>query len=281
MLVAISGALSLYDATWDSFKQGENAAEQQQGVRIAFDKIATDLQMAGFNHNPDGDPSRPDEQIEAAYDTAIVIRADFDSGDASLAAVPEATLAGDAFDVVSTGNDEIVVYALAKSDGSSTDTLTFTADLKEAARDGVLETVDIPNVALVHDDPPYTLYRITLSNDVGHWGTSDFVTRTVLAENMGSLVLRYFDEAGAQINGTLDLSSTAEDIGGGDATIDDRSRIRRVEVALTGLARDPDPDWTDASDGNPQTRHFRKFRLASSISPRNLGMVGIQDDAGG
>ena len=71
MLVAISGALSLYDATWDSFKQGENAAEAQQGVRLAFDKIAVDLQMAGFNHNPDGEPSRPDEQIEAAYDTAI------------------------------------------------------------------------------------------------------------------------------------------------------------------------------------------------------------------
>jgi hypothetical protein len=281
MLVAISGALSLYDATWDSFKQGENAAEAQQGVRIAFDRITADLQMAGFNHNPDGDLSRPDEQIEAAYDTAIVIRADFDGGDPTLATVPETTLAGDAFEVVSTGNDEIVVYALAKPDGSSTDTLTFKADLQEAARDGASETVDIHNLALVHDDPPYTLYRITLSNDVGHWGTSDFVTRTVLAENVGSLVLRYFDESGVQINGTLDLDSTAEDIGGGDATVGDRARIRRVEVALIGLARDPDPDWVDASDSHADTRHYRKFRLASSISPRNLGMVGIEDDAGG
>ena len=40
LLIALSAALTLYDATWDSFKQGENAAEQQQGVRIAFEKIS-------------------------------------------------------------------------------------------------------------------------------------------------------------------------------------------------------------------------------------------------
>ena len=50
-----------------------------------------------------------------------------------------------------------------------------------------------------------------------------------------------------------------------------------IEVALVGLARDPDPDWIDGSDSNAETRHYRKFRLASSIRPRNLGMVGIED----
>ena len=78
LLIVVACALAMYDATVASFKKSEKAAEQQQGTRIAFDRISADLQMAGFNFNPDGDPSRPDEQIEAAYDTAIVLRADFD-----------------------------------------------------------------------------------------------------------------------------------------------------------------------------------------------------------
>jgi Tfp pilus assembly protein PilW len=118
LLVAMAMALAVYDATWDSFKKGETAAEQQQSVRIAVDRIGTDLQMTGFNYNPDGDLNRPDEQIEAAYDTAVVVRADFDASDAGQSTAPEAALAGGAFETVSTGNDEIVVYALAKPDGT-------------------------------------------------------------------------------------------------------------------------------------------------------------------
>jgi hypothetical protein len=277
LLIAVSCALTLYDRVWDSFKQGENAAEQQQGVRIAFDRIGSDLQMAGFNHNPDGDPARPDEQIEAAYDTAIVIRADFDARDATRSAVPEAALAAGAFDVVSTGNDEILVYFLAKPDGSSTDVLTFSADLREASRDGGLETVQISNVALVQDDPPYTLFRATLSNDPSDWGSDDFVERTPLAEDIGSLTFRYFDESSGQINAVFDLDGTADDIGGSESTVAARASIHGVEVSLLGLSPDPDPDWVDPSDTNFSTRRFRKFRLASTIVPRNLGMVGIKD----
>jgi len=279
LLVAIAGVLSLYDAVWDSFKQGENTAAQQQGVRIAFERIGRDLQMAGFNHNPDGDPARPDEQIEAAYDTAIAIRADFDGQDATLAVTPESTLAGGAFDVVSTGNDEVVVYYLAKPDGSSTDQLTFDADLKDPTRDGGLETVRIRDVALIQDDPPYTLYRATLSNDPDDWNTSDFVDATVLAEGIGSMSFRYFDEAGNPINPTPDLDDLGDDIGGAESAAVERGRIRRVEVDLLGLALDPEPGWVDRSDPDPRTRPFHKFRLASNITPRNLGMVGIPDDA--
>jgi len=271
LLVTMAGALTLYDASWKSFKQGENAAEQQQGLRIAFDKISLDLQMAGFNFNPDGHTSRPDEQIEAAYDTAVVIRADFD-GELEL------TLAGDAYEVVSTGNDEVVAYVLAKPDGLNLDTLSFEADLEEPQRDGEVETVDIDTVSLVQDDPPYTLYRITLNTDTGVWGSSEFLKHEVLAENIGSMTFRYYDSAGAQINTTFDLDSTAEDIGGAETAATDRARIDRIEVELLCLSRDPRPAWVDVTDSNPATRIFHKFRLASNIHPRNLGLVGIPDD---
>ena len=277
LLVAVTVALALYDAIWDSFKKGENAAEQQQGVRIAVSKIGADLQMAGFNHNPDGDTSRPDEQIESAHDTAIVIRADFDAGDVALSTTPETLLAGGAFETVSTGNDEIVIYALAKPDASSTDTLTFEADVKDEPRDGGVETVQVPRVALVHDDPPYTLYRMTLSNATSDWGMDDFFVREELAENIGSMRFRYFDATGNQVNATFDLTTTTDDIGGAEANAAERFKIRRIELELTGVTHDPQPGWADRSDPDPHTRQFHKFALASDIRPRNLGLVGIPD----
>ena len=128
--IAVS-ALVLYDASRKSFKKGENVTEQQQAVRVAFDRLNADLRTAGLNYNPDGDPDRLDEQIEAAYDTAIVVRADFDAEDPAANTTPESDLDGGAFLAVSTGNDEIVTYALAKPDGSSTGAIAFFADVRD------------------------------------------------------------------------------------------------------------------------------------------------------
>jgi len=270
LLIAVAAALTMYDATLSSFKKSENAAAQQQGTRIAFDRIGADLQLAGFNFNPDGDEDRPDEQVEAAYDTAVVTRADYDC-------LSEPSLAGDEFATVSTANDEIVAYVLAKPDGSSLDTLSFKADMEEERRDGDTEWVDIDNVSLVQDDPPYTLYRITFN---GHdtWNSESFFNRQVLAENIGSMTFRYYDAAGTQLN-TFDLTGASDDIGGDDtdALISQRARIERVEVDLVGLARDPDPAWVDRTDFNPGTRPFHKFQLVSSIRRRNNGMSGLPD----
>jgi len=279
LVVAVTIALMIYEAARKSFKRGENVSEQQQAVRIAFDRLTSDLRMAGFNYNPDGDPNRPDEQIEAAFDTAVVIRADYDAEDATESTTPESTLDGGTFLTVSTGNDEIVAYVLAKEDGSSTDTLTFAADVEETQRDGDVETINIPNVALVHDDPPYTLYRITFDNDGSLLNGSGFFTRTPLIDNVQSMSFRYYSQVGNQINTTFDLTTVAEDIGGaeGAATVATRGSIRRIGIEVVGLTRDPDLDWFDANDTNPNTRRYQKFPLNGDVTPRNLGMVGIQD----
>ncbi len=289
LALTITTALVLYDDTRRAIKRGENRIDQQQVVRIAFDWIASDLRMAGFNHNPDGEPGRPDEQIEAAYDTAIVVRADLDAQDAVDSIDPEALLAGGAFDTVSTGNDEIVAYVLAKPDGSSTDTLTFHADVATEPRDGIVEQVDIDNVALTHDDPPYTLYRIVLNNDVGTYGTAGFAVRTPLAENVRSLSFRYVDKAGLPLNATFDLTTAADDIGGDETplAIDRRRSIRQVRVAIVGQTRDPDrnhaddnEDETDREDtatGAPADPEYRRFRLGGDVVPRNMGMHGLPD----
>ncbi len=279
LAIAMVVALSIYDLSRKSYKKGENVSEQQQAVRIAFDQLVSDLRMTGFNYNPDGNVTRPDEQFEAAFDTAVVIRADFDAEDPVASLTPESTLGGTTFLAVSTGNDEIYAYALAKPDGSSADTLSFQADVQNAPRDGVVETVNIPNVAMVHDDPPYTLYRISLNNDVGTWGGAGFFTRTPLIDNVYSMSFRYYNKAGLQANTAFDLTSIAEDIGGvdGGAAQDTRKELRRVGLELVGMTPEPDLAWVDEADIYAATRRHRKFALAGDITPRNMGMVGVQD----
>ena len=137
LVVASVIALALYDASRKSFKRGENVTEQQQAVRIAFDKLNADLRMAGFNSNPDGVESRPDEQIEAAYDTAVVIRADYDAEDPANSSSPETALAtGSPFRVVTTGN------FVEKVDLSRVDEIGF-ADLMPGSGHGPGGWVDV------------------------------------------------------------------------------------------------------------------------------------------
>jgi len=264
LAVAATIALVLYDGARQSFKVGENVSEQQQAVRIAFDLLSSDVRQAGFNTNPDGSEARPDEQIEGAFDRAIVIRADFDADDPVASRDPEETLggAGSAFLTVSTGNDEIRAYVLAKPDGSSGDTLTYQADVGQPVRDGTLETVNIDRVDLSHDDPPYTLYRVTLDED----GSPQ---RTVLIENVRSMRFRYVNRAGEVVAAPGGMDTPAG--------VQSRASVSRVGIELEALTRDPDLHWIDEADPDPRTRAFRKFLLAGDVTPRNLGWRGIKD----
>ena len=266
-------ALLSYHLSRDLYKFGENASEQQQLVRVAFDVMSRTVRQAGMNVKPDNDLARPDEGIEAAFATAFVVRADFDRDDPAKATVPEATLAGGAFSLVSTGNDEIRGFVLSKTlPGGSIagpDSFEFEADVAEAVRDGLTETVTVDRVALTLDDPPYTLYRIGFNEDPATFGTPAFVTRTVLAENIRSLRFRYFDRAGNEIAPP----------GGADTAvaIADRARISRVAIEIEALTRDPDPRYVDQADADPTTRAYRKFLLAGNVTPRNLGKRALRD----
>ena len=261
--VAMVVALTIYQGARESYKRGENVTEQQQIARIAFDLISSEVRLAGLNLYPDGDKTRPDEAIEAAFGRAIVIRADFDGDDPTDATNPEVGLSGGAYATVSTGNDEIHGFVLAKSnpDGTATgpDSFTFDADVGQSRRDGGVEPVNVDNVALVLDDPPYTLYRISLDNDPGQYGSSGFANRTVLADNIRDLRFRYFDAAGNEIAPP----------GGNDDTarINARASISRVAVELETLTRNPDP----------RTKTFGTFQLAGEVTPRNRGKIRIPD----
>ena len=272
-VVASAVALILYNALSRSYELGENAADVQQSTRIAFDRVMTDLRMLGFNYNPDG-ADRPDEQLEGAWETAITFRGDFDFEDPTDSANPEAALSSGAspFNIVSVGNDEIITYVLAKPDNSSSGSLTFRADVNGTVRDGVAEDVTISNIALVQDDPPYTLYRISV--DAGTTTT----TRQPVADNIYSVEFRYYD-SGNVLLGPETPGDPSDDIGGSDSVglIELRASVRRVEAAITGITPDPDLNYTDPDDPYTPTRNHRKFSLVQDVTPRNAGYVGRPD----
>ena len=252
-------SLSQLGSARRAFELGVDRAELQQVLRVAADRLLRDLRGAGLNTNLDGDPDHPDEAIEAAGGTAIVIRGDADAATPD-AHDPEDVLAGGAFENVSTGNDEIVGYALAKPGAVGGDTLSFDADVGEVPRDGLTETVLLKHVALTHDDPPYTLYRFHVKSN------SSSVVRTPVIDNVRSLRFTYFDGSGTVL---------CDSCGGDGPTV--RASIRRIRVEIEGLTRDPDPRWTDPHDSHSGTSRHRKFQLALDITPPNLGLPVAAD----
>jgi len=265
MAVVFVTVFMLYDSLQKSFKLSENAANQQQNTRVSFDRMVSDVRMAGFNTNPDGDPNRPDEQIEGMWDQAVTVRGDFDYEDPSARTNPESTLGGptDPFRVVSTGNDEIVTYALGKPGGTGGTSISFVADVTGVPRNGSQETVSINNVYLAQTDPPYTLYRYIVSPN------STSVVAQPVADNIKSLSLTYYDPAGnvlTAVGGAEDANSIAQ-----------RKRISKVGIQVVGMTEDPDLAYIDPTDPNAATQHYRKFTLATDVTPRNLGLYGVVD----
>jgi hypothetical protein len=268
LALAVIIALTVYDAARKSFKKGENATEQQEAVRIAYDRLTADLRMLGLNSNPDGSATRPDEQLEVALDHAIIFRGDFDAEDPAKNADHEPALAGGAFNVVSTGNDEVVGYVLSRPDGTGPDTITFQADVDDEPRNGTVATVTINNVVLNPTSPPYTMYKISLNNDTSTCCNGAFIVRTPVVENVRNLTFQYHDGSGTAPIVAPGAAETA-------TAKAERAGVTRFNVSLIGLTRDPDINYNDTAD--PAAAKYRKFELRGDVVPRNMRMKGLQD----
>lgn len=241
---------------------------------------------------------QPDEQIEYAWSSAITVRANYDydaADDSTLGHYDhgrESKLESTYFPVVTTGNHEIVTYALVSNAPGATnsDKVEFYADVnssgsptRTAYPGGNKERkVSITGVDLSNNNPPYTLYRFTLADDGS-------VVRTPLADNIRSLNFDYFQDA--QGNQHLqDLTPADITNVGGDGQFDPsdpttandtnrliRANIRSIKVTLVGMNPAPDPSYTDSSD--TKAPHYRKLTLSTAIVPRNLGIVAMQQSA--
>jgi hypothetical protein len=261
--LAALAALEQHQAAGRARAIGESLAELQQGIRSGYDRLANDLAAAGLGVDPDGAPGRPDEPIEGAFVRAIVLRADLDGATPDASDPETALAAGGPFENVATANDEIVAWLLAKSDGSSPDSLAFDADVVGVPRDGRVERVSIGGVSLSDDDPPYTLYRVTVRPD------SAAVLRTPVTDGVRTLRFVYLDAAGRAI-----VPPGGED---DEASVRARAAVRRVHIEIEGVAREADPLWRDPADPDPATSRRRKFRLEGEVAPQNLVSNGVID----
>ncbi len=340
-------ALTAYDRSNRVFKTGVESSNMQQNTRVAFDKVAADLRMAGFDFDRDGIPTgqsvggtnvyqQPDEQFEYIAPGAVTVRANFDFETENQPCNPptvtnncdngrEGALESSYFPVVTTANDEIVTYALVPSSNENgpfpacdpnSNCVQFYADVTTPRKSypdtgGVdEELVQIPGVDLCLNgcnNPPYTLYRFTLSTDpaAGDFLNGDNITRTPLASNIRSMTLKYYQDAQGTVplmdlTNTNDVSTGATILGNGqfkvatpDALVPEReirAKINSVRLTLIGMNENRDQAYTDTAEaaglngsspgltGGPNyIDQFRKYRLETLVSPRNIQKRGMRE----
>lgn len=238
---------------------------------------------------------QPDEQIEYAHNRAITIRANFDYEDPTTVdkgREPELEKSSDYhFPVVTTGNDEIVTYALVSRSGNAAankDTISFFADVnaegtpqaRKAYPGGSAEReIKIEGVDLTNQYPPYTLMRYTL-NEQGK------VVGTALADNIRSMEFTYYQDSSARTKLTDFADAVITDFSklAGLGKFDPnaagviqerlvRGKIRAVTASIVGMNPQPDYNYTHPSDA--VARNYRQYTLQSTIVGRNLGLRGM------
>lgn len=362
--VIILGALLLYDRSNQVFKQSVESSDMQQSTRVAFDKLAADLRMAGFDYDRDGTPfsalastwkpataytsgmlvqptnpnghtyvcvsggtsansepswpvvnneqvaektgtvkwqetgqlqyQQPDEQIEYAGRSAVVLRANFNYSTATGTCDStdpcengrEPKLESAEFPVVTTANNEIVAYALKPvkwASGETADDLVFYADVAiprkaNPSTDAKESKITITGVDLCDkgcNSPPYTLYRYTIT-DAGQPDAG-----TPVAENIREVRYRYFTSTSAATADEVTTLPNGDGLYDGaapDATVagrDTRGSIRSVELTLVGMNPQPDYQYTNPTD--TIAKNYRTLELKSVITPRNAGRRGMKE----
>jgi prepilin-type N-terminal cleavage/methylation domain-containing protein len=221
--IIMIAALAVYDRSNQVFKTSTEAADMQQSTRIGFDKLISDIRMAGFDYSRGGQPQnaweapQADEQIEYAGETAVVFRSNFNynssagTGNGLEPAFTPHNIEGKAiFPYVTTSNSEIIAYVLRSANASAnTGSISFFVDdyQPRAVFPSTISPapaganpphpeaqVTIGGIDLTNANPPYTLYRVTvadvLANSLG----------TPVAENIRSLNFKYYtDLAGTNL----------------------------------------------------------------------------------
>ncbi len=360
--IIMIAALTVYDRSNKVFKSGTEAADLQQSTRIAFDKLTSDVRMAGFDYNRGGTPNgavgatlwspstayavgvqvdpgngmiytcstagtsgasaptwnltvnaitsdgtgkwttvlvnqfaQMDEQIEYAGKSAIVFRANFDYNtdpthgngleDAEGYTPIDASTGTKIFPYVTTGNDEIIAYALRSADASkNTGSIAFYLDAAKpratypggsaearvtiGASQGVTgqslssTTCSGCGIDLTNNNPPYTLYRISVDDVMkGSMGTP-------VAENIRSMNFYYFTDANASTllkntDGT-DIATTRD---AGFASTDAHDAANNLTGAVGG-----DGQYDPA---NSATTNVGDRSLRSEIQSLRVQLVGM------
>jgi len=306
--VIMIAALAVYDKSNQVFKQSTEAADMQQTTRIGFDKLVADLRMAGFDYSRGGIPggdgqyNQPDEQIEYAGVRAVAFRANFDyNTDAEHGnGLEDNPAAGEnytprkggaaVFPYVTTGNDEIIIYALRSADNSkNTDSISFWADIDKprsafpgSPSNGKEKLVTVNasvcgtcGIDLSDQNPPYTLYRMTVQ---------DVLNRqpgTPVAENIRSMSFHYFtDRQGTTALADPDTGAGPVNIEkgrNGDGSVFPATVVVNGNTVYTGAIGGA--GQYDAANANTQNVGDRSQRTL--ISSVRVDLTGMNSQAEG
>ena len=290
-LLIMVAVYTVYQRALESHKLGVNQADLIQSTRFGFEEMTTRIRAAGFEFDLDGTSGsaalQSDEPIEYMGATAIIVRANYDfEAEGDVLRGREEYLETGPVDIVTTGNDEIIAFALGKDEGDPnppTETLQAWFDL-DGPRDGVIddmgeiageELVEIPNVALTDfSDPPYTLYEFSWTDPEDGPVT---LVRRPLVDNILSLQLEYYDEAGNPLTPNGGAPNPASDANALSQGREDRLGVRMVKVHLRGMTPDPDLRYQDPNDSDPLTTKHRKFDLTQEVYTFNLTTRGKRD----
>jgi prepilin-type N-terminal cleavage/methylation domain-containing protein len=317
--VIMIAALTVYDRSNKVFKQSTEAADLQQSTRIGFEKLVSDLRMAGFDYSRggaptgDGEAPQPDEQIEYAGTNSVVFRANFNYNTSSANGngleptyEPVNIKGGKIFPYVTTSNDEIIAYVLRSNDSSAnTGSISFYVDdyQPRAAFPSTItpapaggspshpeEQVTIGGIDTTNDHPPYTLYRVTLADIKANTPRLG----TPVAENIRSLNFNYYtDFAGATPLKAANGDPLTQGAIGGAGQYDpdhlgttanfadraQRALIASIRVNLVGMNANPDGKYTIPTETITSIKNYRQYALESLIVPRNLGLTGFPEPA--
>lgn len=305
--IILISAMVAYDRSNRMFTQGVETSDLQQTTRVAFEKLLSEVRMAGFDYDRDGSPSngeqQPDEQIEFAGVSAITIRGNLDyfTDIEAQHGLEEDYDVDDKFETVTTGNDEIVTFALkSANDAVNIQKIEFYADVAQprASYGGgdpeslvtigsttAGEGYDLCDDANGCSDPPYTLYRIALERD----GTPG--TPVPIADNIHALYFTYYTTTTQDTVATVTESGASPkrvehgavgglgqydpDDPGGTANFEDRGMrgdIRAIHVELTGTTQNKYYER-----GGPDDSQKRTYTLQTLVVPRNFGHQGAED----
>lgn len=295
-VLIIIAAYQIYERSQRTYYLGEQLSDLQQNIRFAYEQISRDLRIAGYGVYPDDESTRPDEPIEGMWSGAIAIRANFDEAPAEGYGCIDGNKDNlcdsgtGAFRLVSTSNQEIVIYALAKKPNDPNgETISFLADLS-IPRDAVvgnvsaLETITVSGISLAQNDPPYTLYRITISENADlsdRVASGNDLVWTPIASNIYSLRFTYYTENGIDDKNIIQpdendirekeieyLRKHGFPFGGTTQGI----CVKNVVFRLAGVTQNPDPKWSDPNDPYEKTKKKRKIEMVSTINMPNVGI---------
>jgi len=315
--IVMLAALLMYDRNNRIFKSGVEASDLQQNTRIGFDKLVSDLRIEGFDYNRNGDPSGsdeasgvnyqrpPDEQIEYMGESAIAFRANFNyntgydngrEGDKRNASDPTDTYESQAFPLVTTANNEIVIYALQSNStdvNANKSVIDFYADVAKPrlAYHGGKGTdkerhVIINGYDTTNNYPPYTLYRLTLKDaDIKDSDASPIGAAVPIANNVRSLKFEYYNDQGASspaAPGIVPVYGAGQfDASNAQAVINERATragIQSIRVALVGMDAAADASYVSPGETNAAFQHYRQYQLTSLVVPRNVGKRAVKEE---